>query len=198
MPNSSKDTLSPELLKIIKIFVLSSLLFVLVLSFFNEKKANNTGEMDSILRMANAERIYFKNVRGIFYDIEGREDAKMTIYRLGKRIQYTDIPVINLAIILNRVKDEAYILVEPNFEQRPIKIRWTLNNRNSYEHLEFNEGDKFQHFRFVQELSPLVESDVPVDIWFRESWVPIWENPKERDALRVPIQDFRRLINHPK
>lgn len=198
MPHNSNEILSPELIKIIKIFGLSSILFVLVLSFFNEKRANNIGETESILRMANPERIFFKNVRGAFYDIEGRDDAKMTIYRFGKRNKETEIPVINLAIILNRVKDEAYIYVEPNFEQLPIKIRWTIDNRNSYEHLEFLGGDKFEHFRFVQQLYPLLETDNTIELWHEDSWVSIWNNPKDRDALRIPIQDFHRLINHPK
>lgn len=198
MPANSTEILSPELIKIFKIFGLSSILFVLVLSFFNEKKANNASDMDSILRMANAERIYFKNVRGIFYDIEGRQDAQMTVYRYGKRIQESDLPIINLAIILNRVKDEAYIYVEPNFEQLPIKIRWKIDNQNTINQIEFAGGDKFEHFRFVQDLLPIVESDVLVELWFEDSWVLIWKDPKERDALRIPIRDFHRLINHSK
>ena len=85
MGNRSHDTFSPEMLRILKIFGVGSLVFVFIMSFFNERRANNSGQEDSPMSIGDADRLYFKNVRAAYYDVEERKDARMTIYRHGKR-----------------------------------------------------------------------------------------------------------------
>ncbi|MCH7401238.1 hypothetical protein ACFOUP_06760 [Belliella kenyensis] len=187
------DTLTPELLRILKIFGLASIAFVLILSFFDEKKANNTGALDSELAITDAERLYFKNVRGIFYDIENRADAKMQLYRYGKRIKEAEHPLINTSILINRVKLEAYIFVETNPELNSFEL--LAHYDNGTDTLIFNQGDKFSHFQFVKKLSPLLENDVRFEMLSPQGKLPVLQNPKEIDALRIPIKDFYRLIN---
>ena len=92
--------LTPELIKIIKIFGIASISLVLILSFFNEKRANNSGEEDSF-RMVDSDRLYFLNVRASYYYRENRNDAGMVFFRNGK-IEFSDsIPALDLLIILN-------------------------------------------------------------------------------------------------
>ena len=100
MAKNNKDTLSPELIRLLKIFGIGSLVFVLIMSFFNEKRANNSGKEPSPMRMADADRLYFKNVRAAYYDIENRRDAKMTVYRHGKLSEESDKPNFIFSIIL--------------------------------------------------------------------------------------------------
>ncbi|MCH7413468.1 hypothetical protein MM213_08230 [Belliella sp. R4-6] len=193
---SKSDSLTPEMIKILKIFGLGSILFVLMLSFFNEKRANNSGKEDSILSITDAERIYFKNVRGLYYDIEGRDDAKMTVYRFGKRLIESESPLINLAILINRVKDEAYIYVEPSWDTNYFKLRITLDDEvNTF---DFKSGDKLSHFEFVNRIYPFLRENAYFEVWKDDKWIPILENEKEIDALKTPISDFYRLINNPK
>ncbi|MCH7398563.1 hypothetical protein MM236_11205 [Belliella sp. DSM 107340] len=193
---SKSDSLSPEMIKILKIFGLGSILFVLILSFFNEKRANNSGKEDSILSITDAERIYFKNVRGLYYDIEGREDAKMTVYRYGKRLTEAASPLINLAILINRVKDEAYIYVEPSWDTSHFKLRVT--HEKVVNTFDFESGDKLTHFEFVNKIYPFLNENVYFEVLKDDKWIPILENEKEIDALKIPISDFYRLINNPK
>lgn len=193
MPKS--DTLSPEMLKIIKIFGIGSLALVFILSFFNEKRANNSGKESSILSITDAERLYFKNIRGLYYDLEGRDDAKMSVYRYGKRVQEADHPLLNLSILINRVKDEAYIYVEPSSNLSSFTLKATAENQTDT--LKFISGDKFAHFNFVEQLYPFLIENAYFEILIDKAWVPILEDEKERDALRIPIKDFYRLINKP-
>ncbi|MCH7411603.1 hypothetical protein MM239_19610 [Belliella sp. DSM 111904] len=187
------DTLTPELLKILKIFGLASIVLVLTLSIFNEKRANNTGALDSELAITDAERLYFKNVRGIFYDIENRGDAKMQLYRFGKRIKEAEHPLINTSILINRIKLEAYIFVETNPEINSFELIAYYESKTDT--LTFNQGDKFNHFQFVNKIYPLLEKDARFEMRSPQGKLPVLQDPKERDALRIPIKDFYRLIN---
>ncbi|SIS51855.1 hypothetical protein [Belliella pelovolcani] len=190
---AKNDTLTPEMLKILKIFGLGSLLFVVVLSFFDGRRANNSGKEISILSITDAERLYFNNVRGIYYDQENRADAKMVVYRFGKRIEGADHPILNLSILINRVKNEAYIYLEPSWGLDDFKIRIEVAQR--IDTLSFSQGDKFSHFEFVQQLYPYLSENSYFTLWDGSEWRPILQDDKERDALRIPIKDFLRLIN---
>ncbi|SNS07972.1 hypothetical protein SAMN06295967_10337 [Belliella buryatensis] len=187
------DSLSPEMLKILKIFGLGSLFIVLVLSFFDGRRANNSGKEISILSITDAERLYFKNVRGIYYDQEIRADAKMMVYRFGKRIADAKHPVLNLSILINRVKNEAYIYLEPSWGLANFKLKVEVDQK--VDTLIFSQGDKFSHFEFVQQLYPYLSENSYFTLWDGSDWIPILQDDKERDALRIPIKDFLRLIN---
>lgn len=189
------DTLSPEMLKIIKIFGIGSLALVFILSFFNEKRANNSGKEASVLSITDAERLYFKNIRSLYYDLEGRDDAKMSVYRYGKRVQEADHPLLNLSLLINRVKDEAYIYIEPSSDLSSFSLRATVNDQTDT--LEFTSGDKFVHFYFVERLYSFLIENAYFELLIDEVWVPVLEDEKERDGLRIPIKDFYRLINKP-
>ncbi|PRY89267.1 hypothetical protein [Mongoliibacter ruber] len=198
MPANSPDSFSPEMVRILKIFGFGSLIFVFVLSFFNERKADNTGEADSVMYMADPERIYFKNLRASVYDREGREDAKMNIYRHGKRKQSTSEPHLNFMILLNRVKNEAYIYLEAFPEDFPMKLKWKNLDTEEVGELEFLGGDKFAHFDFADRFYPLLIENTYFEMWYEENWVPILEEDRERESVRVTLVDFYRLINNPK
>ncbi len=121
--------LTLELIKIIKIFGIASISLVLVLAFFNDKRANNSGE-DDTFRMVDSDRLYFLNLRAIYYDRENRADAGMALFRHGKRQISDSIPKLDLLIIMNSRKDEAYLYLEPiNFDW-PIKIRVSGQNQS--------------------------------------------------------------------
>ena len=191
----NKDTLSPELIRLLKIFGIGSFIFVLVMSFFNEKRANNSGKEPSPMRMTDPERIYFKNVRSAYYDIENRRDAKMTVYRHGKRAKNPEEPTLVFSIILNQVNDEAYIFLEPNFEDLPIRMKWLVPEKNQEGEIVFEGGDKFAHFEFAQQITPLLQGNALFEVLVKENWIPLWEDEKEKNAVLVTIEDYQKLVN---
>ncbi|MCL6260515.1 hypothetical protein M3O96_15540 [Aquiflexum sp. TKW24L] len=178
-----------------KIFGLGSLVFVLVMSFFNEKRANNSGKEPSPMRMTDAERIYFKNIRSAYYDIENRRDAKMTVYRHGKRSKDSNMPTLVFSIITNQLNDEAYIFLEPNFEDLPIHVKWSIPEKNQEGEIIFEGGDKFAHFEFAQKITPLLQENTIFEVRVKESWIPLWQDKKEKNAVMVTIEDYRKLIS---
>lgn len=190
---AKKDpVLTPELVKILKIFIFSSLGLVLVLSFFNEYRANNSGE-DRTFRMNDSNRLYFLNVRSIHYDREIRRDAGMTLYRHGKRLQSETNPTLDLIILLNSVKDDAYIYFELNNADWPIQI--SVEKDGATQVFDFSNGNNLTHFELLQKLKPLIQANSKFELISSGKTTPLWTEEKEKDAVKFVVQDYFRLLN---
>lgn len=194
---ASKDALSPELIRIMKIFGAASVALVLLLSLFNNRRADNTGDKDEFSVTA-ASKIYFKNLRQSNYDIERRQDAKMDLFRYDKRITDTTQNTLNAALIINRVKDAAYLYIEPQGgleNENPLEIRWESSSGQKGKS-SFFQGDRFSHFRIVEEISPLLnlDEDVRFEAKVQGGWILILDSAQERDAFRITCNDYFRLI----
>ena len=97
--SSKAPVLTPDLIKVLKIFLGSALGLVLILSFFDGYRANNTGK-ERTFQVAAADRLFFVNLRSIHYDREVRQEADMEIFRHGKRLKSDTIPRFFPAILL--------------------------------------------------------------------------------------------------
>jgi len=184
------------MMSLFKIFGISSLIFVFIISFFNEKRPVS-GNQTSYLAIDDASRLYFKNVRQPYYDREGRDDAKMNIYRLGKRAILDDEPHLNVAIIINRIKDEAYLYIEPSAileQEEIINIKWESENGTDRGELVFRSGDRYDHFDFVERFYPLLKNNASFSIEMSGEWYPLFQEQKARDAFRITSFDYFRLI----
>jgi hypothetical protein len=195
MPSSANETFSPEMIRILKIFGLGSILLVFLLSFFNERRANNSGDEANLMHMSDAERLFFKNVRAPYYDLEGRHDAKINIYRYGKRIKEDEKPILNLSILLNSIKNESYIFVEPIPETLPFVLKWKNETVLDSGKLIFNGGNKFDHFEFARKLNLLLKEETLFELEQDGILLPILNKEKEREALQATLKDYYRLIN---
>ncbi|OOG70611.1 hypothetical protein [Algoriphagus sp. A40] len=186
------STLTPELIKILKIFIFSSLGLVLVLSFFNDHRANNTGE-DRTFHVSDANRLYFLNVRSIYYDREIRSDAGMTLFRHGKRFQSDFLPTLDLVILLNPLKDNAFIYFELKNGDWPIQIR--AKSGGIDEVFEFSNGNNTDHFDLLKKLKPAFDQNSEFELIVDGKSFPLWSEEKEKTALKSVLEDYFRLID---
>lgn len=194
MPKRQKtnEILSPELIKILKIFGFVSVGLVLLLSFFNTKRANNTGD-DLTFHMTSSSRLYFLNVRAISYDRESRSDAGMLLFRHGKREIYGSQPSLDLVIILNSQKDEAYLYIEPVNMEWPLEIRASREGKE--EVFQFQNSNNSDFLKYVRNLEPWIADNAEFEIKKDSTWTSIWSKPKEKEALKTILEDYFRLIN---
>jgi hypothetical protein len=189
-PIKSDTILTPELIKIIKGFGLASVALVVFFSFFNERRANNTGQ-DEIFLMSSSARLYFSNVRGINYEREVRRDAGMQIFRNKAFSNKDDNPNLLLILILNPGKDEAYIYLEPINLDWPITIR--LKSTNGLESPTFENGNKSDHLRYCKILKTAIEGSELIELQTDEGWIPIWTSQKEKEAIKAVLEDYQKL-----
>ncbi|GMQ25495.1 hypothetical protein Aoki45_21770 [Algoriphagus sp. oki45] len=184
--------LSPEIFRILKIFIFSSLGMVLVFSFFDGYRADNSGKDRSFLA-ADANRIYFLNVRGIHYDREMRRDAGMTLFRHSKRVESDSIPSFFPVIILNPAKDEAYIFFELKKADYPIQI--FAQKGEESEILNFSNGNNSDHFQLLSQLKPYLEEDYSFQLKVGDNTFTLWAEENELSILKTVMEDYFRLLN---
>jgi len=183
------------MMSLFKIFGISSLVMVLFISLFDFKRPT-IGEERSIMAINDASRLYFKNVRQLYYDREIRDDAMMNVYRFAKREIDEKQPLLNLSIIINRLKDEAYVFLEPSviFEgEGSIQLRWLSEDKIRSGSIEFIDGDRFDHYSFVEKIYPLLVEEASFEVHLNGDWYPILKEQKERDAFRITSFDYFRL-----
>jgi hypothetical protein len=191
-PIKSDSILTPELIKIIKVFGLVSVALVVFFSFFNERRANNTGQ-DQAFRMSSSARMYFSNVRGINYEREVRRDAGMQIFRNKAFGDKDDNLNLSLILILNPGKDEAYIYLELINSDWPITIR--LKSTNGLESYSFENGNKSDHLRYCKILQAAIEGSEQIELQIDEGWIPIWTSSKEKEAIKAILEDYKNLTD---
>jgi hypothetical protein len=149
----------------------------------------------AMMRITDSDRLFFKNLRAVHYDLEGRDDAKINIYRHAKRFKDHETPHVNLSILINRIKDEAYIFVEPHPEDLPLRLKWKNENSDEEGELNFYGGDTFAHYEFVTNLSAILEENIKIEMAVDDSWLPVLG---EVEVLKTTIKDYFRLTNNPK
>jgi len=184
--------LTPELIKILKIFLFSSLGLVLVLSFFNGYRANNSGE-DRTFKVSDSNRIYFMNVRSIHYDREIRRDAGMTLYRHGKRMQSESRPTLDPVILLSSGNENAYIYFDLKNAKWPIQI--SARTVTATEVFDFSNGNNFDHFSMLQNLRSSIQKNAEFALVSNGKPIPLWSKETEKEAVKVIVEDYLRLLN---
>ncbi|GGZ20728.1 hypothetical protein GCM10007049_11650 [Echinicola pacifica] len=192
--SAKKEVFTPELIKIIKLFGLISVSLVLILSFFDERKSNNSGMLDENSFKASS-LIYFQNVRQIHYDIERQAEAKLLLYRHKDRSGSADSIFINLSLIVNRIKDKAYIYAElsPALELLDTVRLRRQSDAGTNEHFSILNGDRRSHELLVNKLMSLQDREV-IEVQVVESWFPIWTSDDAKQALIKTAVDYRELV----
>lgn len=192
MKSGSNNVFTPELVKILKIFMLSAVALVIVFSFFDGHRADNSGE-DRTFRVTDSNRIYFQNVRSIHYDREVRSDAGMVLYRHGKRMKSETTPTLDPMILLNSLKDDAYIYFELNNGEWPIRI--VATRAGAKDTFDLDAGNNHAHFHMFNQLIPEIELDAEFELIVEEKVVPLWQEEKEKQAVKAVAEDYLRLLS---
>lgn len=188
---SRDPVFTPELIRILKIFIFSSFGLVLLLSFFNSYRANNTGE-DRTFRVTDANRIYFLNIRSIYYDRELRRDAGMTLFRHGKRLVSDSLPTLDLVILLHPINENAFIYFDLKNADWPIEIKATAGSEQQV--FKFESGNNADHFHFLQKLNPSIQSNAKFELNVNNKTYSLWSEEIEMTALKSVITDYFRLL----
>ena len=193
MPSRPKNDaiFTPELLRILKIFGLLSIGIVLALSFFDSKRANNTG-VDSSFTVSASSRLFFLNVRAINYSRELRRDAGMTLFRYNKKKEQNSKRSLDIVLILNTKKDQAYLYLEPSENNWPIRLK--IRGSSSEKEFSFVNGNKELHASHLSQLEPWLSPDNSFYIFHDGEWLSIWDEPGEINAINTVLEDYNTLL----
>ncbi len=192
--SSKAPVLTPDLIKVLKIFLGSALGLVLILSFFDGYRANNTGK-ERTFQVADADRLFFVNLRSIHYDREVRQEAVMEIFRHGKRLKSDTIPRFFPAILLPSTTNEAYLFFELEGADYPIQIQAKL--RDQVIQIPFDLGGNTAHKALGEQLWPMLQQNASFSWLVGGKETPLWQTESEKEVLKTVLTDYFRILNQP-
>ncbi|QHT67208.1 hypothetical protein GXP67_11420 [Rhodocytophaga rosea] len=145
-------------------------------------------------------RLYFKNVRQIYYDREDQQNTKLEIFRFGKRNKSATVPVINVALVNNWRYDEAYVIIEPNAyldTASQIEVFWQEKAKpDAKGTYVFAFGSKENHFRFATQLYESILAKHTLQLQDSTGkLLNLFQTETDRENFRKAMVDYYRLVN---
>ena len=192
--SSKAPVLTPDLIKVLKIFLGSALGLVLLLSFFDGYRANNTGK-ERTFQAADADRLFFVNLRSIHYDREVRQEAEMELFRHGKRRKFDTIPSFFPAILLPSKTKEAYLFFELEGADYPIQIQAILGDEVIQ--TPFDLSGNTAHKSLGEQLWSLLQQQVSFKLLVEGKEYPLWQTESDKEVLKTVLTDYFRVLNQP-
>lgn len=190
--SSKAPVFTPDLIKVLKIFLGSALGIVLLLSFFDGYRADNTGK-DRSFKIADADKLFFVNLRSIHYDRELRSEAKMELFRHGKRPKFDTIPSFFPAILLPAKTKEAYLFFELEGADYPIQIQAMLGDEVIQ--IPFDLSGNTAHKSLGVQLWPLLQQQASFKLLVEGKEYPLWQTESDKEVLKTVLTDYFRILN---
>ncbi|HEY9117151.1 MAG TPA: hypothetical protein VIN11_04950 [Roseivirga sp.] len=177
-----------------KINYLLPLIFILFSC--NPSKNEEIDQTGMSFQTDDSSKLYFKNVRQNYYDVETMEEAKLEVYRLKKRSTQEEEPIINLSIVNNWRYDEAYILLEPNQKAGSLnQLRLSFSNKDGeFGQIIFDGGNKQQHLEFASKIYEQLLKEAQFKLILDTDKLDILNDTKSREAFRITMFDYYRLV----
>ena len=171
-------------------------LMIVVLTACNPDKKKKVDQTTISFTTNDASKLFFKNVRQSYYDLEEMEAAKMEIYRLKKRSESQERPVINIAIVNNWRYDEAYLVLEPNgrLNLAALKITWKNSETGESGSISFENGNKESIVHFADQIYDHIQDGSQFTAIINDGEESILELAEDREAFRITMVDYYRLV----
>lgn len=162
----------------------------------NPDKNTQINQIEITFKTNDSSKLYFKNIRQSYYDFEEMEAAKLEIFRLKKREQGDEHPVINLSIVNNWRYDEAYILLEPNgyIQQDTLKLRWKSQDGLKTDSITYARGNKTDIVKFADQVYQQIQSKSEFEIELEGNWKQFLNESLDREAFRITMFDYYKLV----
>jgi hypothetical protein len=139
--------------------------------------------------------LFFRNVRQIYYD-RSSPDGTWQAYRFSNRYNGNDRPVIEPVIVINWLKDEAYLLIDTNEllgEEDMITVTVVDAFANKTDTLYLNQRGRERLLEFGSKLYEAIQANQKISVKSKEEFVPILTEEIDREAFRITLSDFYRL-----
>lgn len=134
--------------------------------------------------------IFFKNIRQSDYELEENTAAKFNVFRHEDRLEDA-APAINLAIVINYLQDEAYLLVETSEDlrqQEEIMVETTSGSE-----IVLSNFSKEGMLEFATQIYEHILKDDQFYVIINNAKKPILDAPSIREAFRISVSDYYRL-----
>ncbi len=138
--------------------------------------------------------LFFRNVRQIYYDRES-PDGKWQAYRFGNRP--TEGTFINPVIVINWLKDEAYLLVECSEDLNEEEFL-SLIIKSPYTGIDtiiLKERGRERMLEFGSKIYEAIQHQDSIQVKIKDSYTSIFKSEADRENFRIPMSDYYRLTS---
>jgi hypothetical protein len=157
-------------------------------------KDKNVDRNRFTFRTGDDTELFFKNIRQSDYDLEENEAAKLRVFRHEDRPQNDTIPYLTPAIVMNILRDEAYILIEPSGAlSEEDAIRVVLQDEPMNDTIELSVMNRENNLEYASKLYEHLQKGGKFSIRNHGDFVPFMTDPKYRESFRVTLSDYYRL-----
>lgn len=144
-------------------------------------------------------RIFFRNVRRSFYDVQPMEAAQQELYRLSDRLQGEGKPRLGLVIVNKLALQKAFVMLEPNAPlaaEETLTVHWrSADGADSGSESMEKLAPITEHFRLATALYSALQDGCEVEIEVGGQRVSILTEEEERKNFRTVMVDYYRLVN---
>ena len=145
--------------------------------------------------MGDDSELFYRNVRQIYYD-RSSPDGTWQAYRFGGRYAGNDRPVIQPVIVINWLKDEAYLLIETNevlSQEEFLEVIISDSTSSKTDTLILKERGRERMLEFGSKLYEAVMANHKISVLQEGSYTPVLTDETDREAFRITLADYYRL-----
>jgi hypothetical protein len=138
--------------------------------------------------------LFFKNVRQSDYELEENEAAGLRVFRHENIWPGDTIPVIVPAIVMNVLKDEAYILLEPSNgleDEDPLTVVLTGSGQADTVKLELPNREN--NLEFATRIYEHLQQGGTFRVGIGGSFTDLLTDSRYRESFRITMSDYYRL-----
>ena len=171
--------------------------FIIIILFCSSCKIDQDKNVDRQkfkFKTGDDTELFFKNVRQSYYEMEENRQAKFNVFRYAERLKVKDGPMVNPAIVHNYIKDEAYLLIEPNDflqDQDSLKVKWKALTEEG--HMVLASFNHEQMLEFASQLYEGIRKNASFEVMKDGQYISVLDTPEERETFRITMSDYYRL-----
>jgi len=177
-------------------FLKSALLLILLLAGCKIDREKPVDRAKFNFEIGDDSELFFRNVRQIYYD-RSSPDGKWQAYRFKDFYEGNDRPLIVPVIVINWLKDEAYLLIDTNEllgaeDSLSVIITNALTHRSDT--VVLDQRGRENMLEFASSLYEAIQKNEDMNVKWKGEYVPLLHEQADRESFRITLADYYRLI----
>lgn len=146
-------------------------------------------------RVSDDSFLFFRNVRQIYYDFQDLPQANWYAFRHTDRPADSQRPLLTPVIVVDWIKNESYILAEPNemLSGESILVIRERNKKGRTFEYSLHERGRENMLEFTTKIYEGIMDENEIFVVSNEREHPLFQSDEERDIFRVVMADYYRL-----
>lgn len=171
---------------------------LLIIALFTGCKVDQDKKVDRSkfqFKIGDDSELFFRNVRQIYYD-RSSPDGTWQAYRFSDRYHGNERPFILPVIVINWMKDEAYLLIDTNkplSEEDYLQVIVSSGYASKSDTLILNERGRERMLEFGSKLYEAIQANHKIVIKSKGRFAPLLDEQIDQEAFRITMSDYYRL-----